>query len=162
MKVTSCILFLKSAKKKLDKCTKKVRQCISLLSWKVGKGVKTIGSCFRFTTWENGVATKIIRRGPEWKHILHISWKMSENKLLYNSATKIDQDRRGAASPRRRNGFVLIWEQKAYPMWFLCRCRSSPVSYWNSFLITLVKIAFSLSKCGFCVNTVRTLKKCRS
>ena len=29
--------------------TKKVRQCIPLLSWKVRKGVKTIGSCFRFT-----------------------------------------------------------------------------------------------------------------
>ena len=41
--------------------TKKVRQCIPLLSWKVRKGVKTIGSCFRFTKWKNVVAYKSIR-----------------------------------------------------------------------------------------------------
>ena len=45
-KVTTCILVLKSAKKT---SAKKCRQCILLLSWKVRKGVNTIGSCFRFT-----------------------------------------------------------------------------------------------------------------
>ena len=44
--------------------TKKVRQCIPLLSWKVRKGVKTIGSCFRLTKWKNVVATKIIGVEP--------------------------------------------------------------------------------------------------
>ena len=44
--------------------TKKVRQCIPLLSWKVREGVKTIGSCFRLTKWKNVVATKIIGVEP--------------------------------------------------------------------------------------------------
>ena len=57
-------LVLKSAKKKKKLVRKKSGSAFTA-QLKIRKGVQTIGSCFRFTKWNNVVAAKIIGGGPE-------------------------------------------------------------------------------------------------
>ena len=85
---------------------------------------------------------------PRWNHRSYV-WTKALPGMVFTPAKKLSdsivwtpiryvtlqfRDRRGAASPCYRNRaeitVLYVCEQKPYPIWFSCWCKSYPVEHW--------------------------------